>query len=758
MAYSYQQVTGDGSTVQIPLTIGFLDRADISVTVNNVLNTTWTWLSPTINTIVLTAAPGVGVPVLIQRRTKLNAIRHTYSLGALFSTETLDANFKQLLYLAQEAYESAMVGGSAVLDNAKAYTDSAVAALRTYVDATALGLRNYIDSKSYAASSIAADDSASGSLFTTVAGFISRLRSSAGAALIGFSRGLSGAVRLTIQDMLRTHSVTVQEFGGVCDGVADDTAAFRSALAAAPEGGFVKIKGFIRITDSVVVTRRIGVVCESAADAIIVDLDSITKDGFMYSGPVTAINDIEIKLNVYGKANCCRNAVVLQRVDRSPNIEINVYAGAVQYGTCLQGLLINKIIINSSVNFAPPPLPFSPAFQRHHVYMAKALGVSVNDNDIWVNLEGGGIGLYSDPNMTGEGNNFFSGCIEGLATDTPIYINGVTSAAFRNLHCEANSLPSQFINCRNLQLGPAVINPGYAQRFQFQNSAGINLDEYFGEYEIDNNCSFARTGATLTSDPAKQPQKGYFNSVESVGVAANISGVNTSYGQDGSFTLENLFNNPFMDVWSNGVSAAPDGWYANSAAVEQAVYPLPTYTSNTGSGKSLRVTYTGVSSPANGAFGVLNSPYLQFSKDNYLSAFIPIYVASGQPDVMVFGFSGTGQYYTIGLVTAKDKWVDVRGAWICPASTLYTGAGVTAIPWNTATNAPIAAGQFYIGGLSIVLGTRAPKHLCDHGRRATNIAPNITYAPSFKGQMAIVGTKVYIANGSASPNEWQLLN
>lgn len=72
---------------------------------------------------------------------------------------------------------------------------------------------------STAANLVTASDGASGSLFTTVAGFINRLMSSAGSALIGFLQSGTGAVVRSIFDKL-SDSVSVVDFGADPTGVA----------------------------------------------------------------------------------------------------------------------------------------------------------------------------------------------------------------------------------------------------------------------------------------------------------------------------------------------------------------------------------------------------------------------------------------------------------------------------------------------------------------------------------------------------------
>ena len=84
----------------------------------------------------------------------------------------------------------------------------------------------------YAALSIGASDGASGTLWTTVQGFINKLLSSAGSSVIGFLQAGTGAVVRYAQDKLR-ETISVKDFGAVGDGVTNDWPAIALAVAAA---------------------------------------------------------------------------------------------------------------------------------------------------------------------------------------------------------------------------------------------------------------------------------------------------------------------------------------------------------------------------------------------------------------------------------------------------------------------------------------------------------------------------------------------
>jgi len=76
---------------------------------------------------------------------------------------------------------------------------------------------------------IGANDGASGTLWTTVQGFINKLLSSAGSAIVGFIQAGTGAVFRTAQSKVRD-TVSVKDFGAIGDGTANDTTPIQNAI------------------------------------------------------------------------------------------------------------------------------------------------------------------------------------------------------------------------------------------------------------------------------------------------------------------------------------------------------------------------------------------------------------------------------------------------------------------------------------------------------------------------------------------------
>lgn len=110
MAYSTQRETSDGTLALIDIGIVYFDRSEIAVLFDGVVQLTgWTWVGTTAKQISFSPVVPAGVEVMLVRSTDLSEPRHVFTLGAKFTTESMDEDIRQILHIAQEARENATI-------------------------------------------------------------------------------------------------------------------------------------------------------------------------------------------------------------------------------------------------------------------------------------------------------------------------------------------------------------------------------------------------------------------------------------------------------------------------------------------------------------------------------------------------------------------------------------------------------------------------------------------------------------------------
>lgn len=224
MAYSRQRAVSDGTLTQLGVSLQFIARADLSVLLDGVLTTDWEWLGM-MDTIVFPAPIPNGVEVSIVRATQSDKIIHVFAQGAKFVNTSVDQDFLQVLYLAQEYTE-----GSGFSD---VFNDLDMHGFKL----TNLGAgTNPSDAVNLAQLQEVASDSA--------AALRADLLTSSGAGMVGYKSS-------TVSALLDTFDLPPEHFGAVGDKVTDDSVAIGLWLtAAAGRPGVLTSGKLYRITQS----------------------------------------------------------------------------------------------------------------------------------------------------------------------------------------------------------------------------------------------------------------------------------------------------------------------------------------------------------------------------------------------------------------------------------------------------------------------------------------------------------------------------
>lgn len=520
---------------------------------------------------------------------------------------------------------------------------------------------------------------------------------------------------------------------------ADSKLSLDAAVGATPTDGTLYINGAVYLATPWVINKQINIVCKSESDYI--NPVGLTGDAVTHVPSVLGGNGIQAshKINVFGGASAATgNAVVLQEIHRG-NHEINVYCAAA-YALELSGCLENNVDINSSSNYTPPL--GSPAFQTDHVSITASGSIYTNANNLNVKLEGGGNGIVS-ADASSQGDNSIIGTIEGLS-GKPFSFTGNKGLKIGQLHLESNTGNPELISCKNTYLGGPITN--VSSSLTVTGARGIRFECYEGSFTVESTSTGVSYGkmydnASTYSDASVDSEEDEtFTNASSAVIRNSVAGTSP---------LENLCRNPYMDIWTNGTSSAPDDVTLTNATAAKST---SVYWGNNPSSCSAEISVTGTTIN-DGPFVTLPAGDGTRSVDRWVSFILPIYVATGQPDVRVYVLA-SGSYNQFADVTAKDTWVIVRG------SVLASATNPVEITPRVYNGTAFVAGTFYIGGCSVVDGARAPKYLCDNGRRERYVVNSVSNTPAFVGQRAYLsGTgKWYLAAGTSSSTDWIILN
>ena len=226
MAESTQRVVSDGTLVSLGLSIDFIKQADIGVFFDGLPAGvgTWSWTGP--NTIGFSPAVPNGVEVLLSRSTERTEVINVFKDGAAFNNDSMDTNFKQTLFLTQEALEGAALTDAFVDVDFHGYRPTNLGPAVNPGDAVSLA-QYQSDALGAYSHRLAAAGSASAAAISAAAAAISASNASISAA------AAASAVQVAIDELIegirRNGRVSVRDYGALGNGIANDLPALEAA-------------------------------------------------------------------------------------------------------------------------------------------------------------------------------------------------------------------------------------------------------------------------------------------------------------------------------------------------------------------------------------------------------------------------------------------------------------------------------------------------------------------------------------------------
>lgn len=499
-------------------------------------------------------------------------------------------------------------------------------------------------------------------------------------------------------------------YGADGSGVADATAAFEAAIAAANPGDTLYIHpGKYLITSQLVIDQRINIEGEGASSVIYLDLDTST-DGIVIDGTTGAgvfTDNVSYKnFAVLGGASACRNAVVFRHVTHADVSNVHVAAGTASsgYGVVIEGCLISQwqLTVNAAMNY-----PYTATSPENGILVKGSDTLPSNANlfiypaIVLANTSGesffidGSTGTPGTTNNWIIGGNIEGGGLNGLHLKNNNYFN------VQSIHLENTSGAGDFNrvraiieNCTHGYIGPGVGFTG----LQLINTSDTTVDGIVADdVIIDEDCERIRIGRVqynvtgLGGFHDSGVNTTYMGDLQVPGVTSSfLTGVGATASQ------VNLIRNGGAEFWNGGTCI---DWSTESAGLTK---------TGTGLGDTRKLFGDYAVKTTTGTqyiFVSLRSPEIEMVAGRTITASVWVYVPSGQgtpPELSLELWIDGGAGVLGGQAT------DVEDEWVQLSTTFYVPGSATALQVTVHNSAAAGAGYFYLDGVSAVFGRTAP--------------------------------------------------
>jgi hypothetical protein len=513
---------------------------------------------------------------------------------------------------------------------------------------------------------------------------------------------------------LARSQVSIKDFGAKGDGITDDTASIRAAIAATPEGGTLFVPaGQFKITDTILINRSINLKGGGPQSAFWpVGLSSKVAIQVGTPFPIASYSPQNCTFedfSVQGLTGSCLNGIAFYRVYRSIIKNIHLRPGSVEHAAVVGGCLssqFNFVMTNADYNSQQMYYANAGTWNgaglkiedtRTHIGFTEAHAMPTNACQFDCVVEGAGGGVLVEAQDLGGGNNTFSGTYEGFPAvgtvpGTGYCFKALAGVGFelKNCHFESSTFGVLLSGARNFSVHDCLFS------FSVDASEVLRLS----------GCDSFSVRDCLINTLAVDDDNTRYTFEHVRGAAPTMHGASINDVQFKSFINDSDNRHQLAGMGDNGGGNLMLGGDCARPMPNELGYSgnFPTYT-QTGVGLSDTThnfydhAYKAVCASEN-YMSVINVPPSRNMSNQPVTMWVDIKWLSGQP-IGIGPLDGNGggvwQQATVGPSNTGFRRVAV---------TIYPQAGYSgALAMRSATP---GACSFYIGGYGAVLGLTAP--------------------------------------------------
>lgn len=251
MTYSRQRAVSDGTLQRLDVAIQYMRRADIFVLFDGVLTDAWAWAGNS-DAIQFPVPVPSGVEVTVLRRSRINQIIHQFNKGAKFVNSSVDEDFQQLLFLAQEYTEGG--GQSEFFTDVDMHGFRVINLGRATQPGDAIPLFQYNEDLGKAPEALALAQAATADL----AAYMGVVRSGNGAGQVGFRQRGGNAGLRTLQAKAE-ETFTLEDFQAGMPGVSDAQAWTWANAACSVLGKSIELTRVYSVSTSIFLSPGVSV-------------------------------------------------------------------------------------------------------------------------------------------------------------------------------------------------------------------------------------------------------------------------------------------------------------------------------------------------------------------------------------------------------------------------------------------------------------------------------------------------------------------